>query len=202
MDIPSRRAGLSALIVCLCLSACANKPQDPADYAGKLAAERAVKDASLLSSDDPIPKSRHAMFLPLAYFPIDPEYNVPAALKPVDDKTIYEMPTSTGTSRKMRRVGTIEFILKGQPLAIVAFNEVGTDPGDLFVAFNDLTSGSETYQAGRFMDLRRNATRIYDVDFNRAYHPYCYYNPTYECPLPPPQNRLKIPIRAGERMRK
>ena len=43
--------------------------------------------------------------------------------------------------------------------------------------------------------------RIYEVDFNRAYIPYCYYNPTYECPYPAPENRLKIPIRAGEKMK-
>ena len=64
--------------------------------------------------------------------------------------------------------------------------------------FSDLTSGTETYAAGRFIDLNRNATGIYELDFNRAYIPYCYYNPTYECPYPPPENRLKIPIRAGE----
>ena len=51
------------------------------------------------------------------------------------------------------------------------------------------------------MDLDRNTTGIYEVDFNRAYIPYCYYNPTYECPLPPPENRLKIPVRAGERVK-
>ena len=59
-----------------------------------------------------------------------------------------------------------------------------------------------TYSAGRFMDLSRNPTGIYEVDFNRAYIPYCYYSPTYECPYPPRENRLQIPIRAGERMRK
>jgi uncharacterized protein DUF1684 len=99
-------------------------------------------------------------------------------------------------------VGALEFTLKGQPLKLTAFNEVGTDPGSLFVAFGDLTNATETYAAGRFMDLFRNTTGIYEVDFNRAYVPYCYYNPTYECPLPPPENRLKIPIRAGERMKK
>ena len=78
-------------------------------------------------------------------------------------------------------------------MKLLAFNEVGTDPGSLFVAFSDLTNGTETYAAGRFMDLTRNRTGIYEVDFNRAYIPYCYYNPTYECPLPPPENRLKIP---------
>jgi uncharacterized protein (DUF1684 family) len=52
------------------------------------------------------------------------------------------------------------------------------------------------------MDLERNTTGIYEVDFNRSYIPYCYYNPTYECPYPPAENRLKIPVRAGERIKK
>jgi hypothetical protein len=185
----------------LATAACSPQPPDERDYATKLGAVRATKDAEFARGDDPIPKARHAQFLPLAYFPIDPDYHVPGTLKPIDDKTIYEMPTSTGAQRKMRRVGSIEFTLKGQPLKLLAFNEVGTDPGSLFVAFSDLTSGTETYAAGRFMDLTRNTTGIYEVDFNRAYIPYCYYNPTYECPLPPVENRLKIPIRAGERMK-
>jgi uncharacterized protein (DUF1684 family) len=145
---------------------------------------------------------RHAEFLPLAYFAIDSGYNVPGTIKPIDDKAIYEMPTSTGANRKMRRVGSLEFTLKGQPLKLTAFNELGTDPGSLFVAFSDLTNGTETYEAGRFMDLERNTTGIYEVDFNRAYIPYCYYNPTYECPYPPKENRLQIPVRAGERLKK
>jgi hypothetical protein len=172
------------------------------DFAAKLAAERAAKDAAFLASDDPIPRLRHAQFLPLAYFPIDAEYSVPAGLKPSNDATVLDMPTSTGTNRKMRRAGALEFTLKSQPLTLTAFVEVGQDPGHLFVPFSDRTSGTETYAAGRFMDLQRNGTGIYEIDFNRAYIPYCYYSPTYECPYPPPENRLKIPIRAGERMKK
>jgi len=195
---------LPALVTLLALltGACSSRPPDqPKDYVGKIAAERAAKDAAFAASDDPIPKAKHAEFLPLAYFPIEPDYNAPGVLKPIDDQTVYEMPTSTGANRKMRRVGSLEFTLKGQPMKLLAFNELGTDPGSLFVAFNDLTSGTETYAAGRFMDLTRNATGIYEVDFNRAYIPYCYYNPTYECPYPPRENRLQIPIRAGERMK-
>jgi uncharacterized protein (DUF1684 family) len=184
-------------------AACASRPPDDSrDYAAKVAADRAVKDAAFLAANDPIPKSRHDQFLPLAYFPIEPEYSVPAGLKLSNDRTIIEMPTSTGTNRKMRRAGTLEFALKGQPLKLTALNEVGEDPSHLFVPFSDLTSGTETYAAGRFMDLNRNGTGIYEVDFNRAYIPYCYYNPTYECPYPPKENRLNIPIRAGERMKK
>ena len=183
--------------------ACSNKPPDDSrDFAAKLAADRAAKDAAFMAGDDPIPKSRHAQFLPLAYFPIEQAYSVPAVLKPSNDPTVIEMPTSTGTNRKMRRAGSLEFTLKGQPLKLTALNEVGQDPSHLFVPFSDLTSGTETYAAGRFMDLNRNGTGIYEVDFNRAYIPYCYYSPTYECPYPPPENRLQIPIRAGERMKK
>ena len=192
-----------ALALSIALSACSSRPPEaPKDYAGKIAAERASKDAAFAASDDPIPKAKHAEFLPLAYFPIDPDYNAPGALKPIDDKTVYEMPTSTGATRKMRRVGSLEFTLKGQPMKLIAFNELGTDPGSLFVAFSDLTNGVETYSAGRFMDLTRNPTGLYEVDFNRAYIPYCYYNASYECPLPPKENRLKIPVHAGERMKK
>jgi len=194
---------LVALAAALAItSACSPAPPDERDYATKIAAARAAKDADFARGDDPIPASRHAEFLPLAYFAIDPDYNVPGTIKPIDDKTVYEMPTSTGANRKMRRVGSLEFTLKGQPLKLTAFNELGTDPSSLFVAFGDLTNATETYAAGRFMDLTRNTTGIYEVDFNRSYIPYCYYNPTYECPLPPSENRLKIPVRAGERMKK
>jgi uncharacterized protein (DUF1684 family) len=199
---PSRLRGL---LLCLAFAvpiACSNKPpEEPKDYVSKIASDRAAKDAQFAKDDEPVPANRKGEFLPLDYFPIDPDYHVPAALKRSDDPTIIDMPTSTGTTRKMRRVGTLEFTLKGQQLKLTAFVEVGSDPNRLFVPFSDLTSGTETYPAGRFMDLDRTATGIYEVDFNRAYNPYCYYSPTWECPYPPPENRLKVPIRAGERMK-
>ena len=92
------------------------------DYPAKIAADRAAKDAAFLAGNDPIPKARHAEFLPLAYFPIEADYNVPAGLKKGNDPTIIEMPTSTGTNRKMRRAGSLEFSLKGQPLKLTAFS--------------------------------------------------------------------------------
>ena len=70
----------------------------------------------------------------------------------------------------------------------------------LFVPFGDLTNGVETYSGGRFLDLDRTPTGFYDLDFNRAYHPYCVYNPTYDCPVPPRENRLAVAIPAGERL--
>jgi uncharacterized protein (DUF1684 family) len=197
-----KRSNIALLLLSIAVaSSCGRKPpENEQDYVSKLAAERAQKDADFRKASDPIPDNRKAELLPLVYFPIDPSYKVPAVLKRLDDPTIIEMPTSTGTSRRMRRYGTLEFTLKGQALKLTAFIEVA-DPNHLFVAFTDLTSGTETYPAGRYLDLTPNSTGNYELDFNRAYNPYCYYNVSYECPYPPSENRLKIPIRAGEKIK-
>ena len=113
------------------------------------------------------------------------------------------MPTSSGQPRQERRAGTLEFTLRGQPVTLTAFVEADApNMNRLFVPFSDLTSGTETYAGGRFLDLDRTPTGIYELDFNRAYTPYCYYNPSYECPYPPTENHLKVRIEAGERLKK
>lgn len=196
-------AALAALAIVIGLSACSNKPPEDKDYAARLIGDRQVKDAQFMKEDEPVPESRKARLLPLAYFPVDPDYNVPAALKPAASETIVEMPTSTGAPRRQRIVGTLEFVLKGQPLKLTA--SVDTDAPNLdyiTVMFTDLTSGTETYPGGRYIDLDLNGSGIYGLDFNRAYNPYCYYNESYECPYPPPENRVKVPIRVGERFKK
>jgi uncharacterized protein len=163
---------------------------------------RADKDNFMRhSAESPIPDERRASFPPLSYFPIEPEYRVPAALTVARGQDQIEIPTSRGERRPHYRVGTLRFTLKGQLLTLTAFVEVGQeDLRRLFVPFGDLTNGTETYPGGRYLELDRTATGIYDLDFNRAYHPFCYYNPKYDCPYPPRENRLTIPIRAGEKM--
>jgi uncharacterized protein len=174
----------------------------PAAYPDQIAAWHAEKDRFMRESpESPIPEDRRAAFGALTYFPIDPAYRVPAALQPAPPGPAVEMPTSTGQRRKMRRVGTLAFTLKGQPLSLGAFVEAdGKDMRRLFVPFGDLTNGLETYQGGRYLDLDRTATGVYDLDFNRAYHPFCLFNASYDCPYPPAESRLKTPVRAGERL--
>ncbi len=195
---------LTTLVALLIVAAGCSSPRPPEDtpetYVARVAAGRAAKDAEFSKEDDPIPAARKAELLPLSYFAIEPDYKVPAALKGADAPKREMMPTSTGQRRAMLDVGLLEFILKGQPMSLRAFTE--TDINHLTVMFSDMTSGTETYPAGRYIDLVRTQTGLYELDFNLAYNPYCYYNLTYECPYPPPENRLKIPIRAGERMKK
>lgn len=199
-----RLASLWLLLALAAVSAaaCRNEPPAATDYVNKVEASRTAKDANFQASKDPIPEAKKDEFLPLAYFPVDSDYNVPGVLKPASEGPMLVMPTSTGQQRNMRRVGVLEFTLKGQPMKLTAFVEEGTrDLDRLFVPFSDVTSGTETYPAGRYMDLDRTATGVYEVDFNYAYQPYCYFNLTYDCPLPPAENRLKTPIRAGEKMK-
>ena len=185
------------------LAACSPPPvEDDASFARSLAEFRAAKEQAFRESDSPVPPVRRAELLPLAYFPGSSDDRVPAVLRGEPDRVTLEMPTSTGERRLMQRVGTLQFALKGQSLALGAFTEAAAPKMDrLFVPFVDLTSGTETYPAGRYLDLDRTRTGIYVIDFNRAYNPYCYYNPTYDCPYPPRENRLKVPVRAGEKMK-
>lgn len=198
------RSRLLLLVASSVLAACSTQPPVQ-DYAVEVASARAVKDAMLReASDSPVPRDQLDRFVPLAYYGIDESYRTPAALAPLDerDAPVLDMPTSTGQRRAMRRAGKLQFTLRGQMHTLTAFVSAD-DPARerLFVPFRDLTAGTETYAAGRYLDLDRTATGLYDLDFNRAYQPYCYFDTTYDCPIPPQENRLPVPIRAGERMR-
>jgi uncharacterized protein len=171
-------------------------------YDEEIAAWRVEKDRFMRESNEsPVLAGDRATFAPLPYFPVSDTYRVPAALQIIDTQDVIEMSTSTNQRRRMRRIGTLRFTLKGQALQLTAFVEASErDVRRLFVPFNDLTNGTETYPGGRYLDLDRTATGIYDLDFNRAYHPFCLFNPKYECPVPPRENRLQVPIRAGEKL--
>jgi uncharacterized protein (DUF1684 family) len=164
---------------------------------------RAEKDRFMRSADSPVPEGQRAGFPPLVYYPIDPAYSVPASLAVAPGEDILELSTSGGLRRKMRKIGTLQFTLKDQPLTLTAFVDATTnDVRRLFVPFGDLTNGNETYPGGRYLDLERTATGFYVVDFNRAYNPFCVFNAAYDCPYPPRENRLKVPVRAGEKLHK
>jgi len=177
-------------------------PTSNKSYPEQLQAARAELDQSFRSRpNEPVPPHLMDKLLPLKYFPPDTTYIVPASLKLAEERIFIEMPTSTGETRKEERVGVLEFTLKERPMTLGAFIEAGSnDLNRLFVPFRDLTSGSETYAAGRYLDLERTPTGLYNIDFNKAYFPYCYYNSTYNCPYPPDENKLPVPIRAGQRL--
>jgi uncharacterized protein len=188
---------LALLALSLSLIACEAKPLP----AGDVASWRAEKDRFMHSADSPVPAEKRATFPPLLYYPIDPAYQVPASLNVARGDEVLKIPTSTGQRRDMRRIGSLRFMLHGKELSLTAFvDATSNDMRRLFVPFGDLTNGNETYPGGRYLDLERTASGAYDLDFNRAYNPFCVFNAAYDCPLPPKENRLPAPVRAGEKL--
>jgi len=187
------------------LAACTSGPQpmDDTGYDRDVLAWRADKDTMLKSSaDSPLLPEDRAVFTGLPYFPINSLYRMPARLdEDRSNTTVIELSTSAEEKRRMQRVGALRFTFNGKPLTLTAFADEGTTViTRLFVPFGDLTSGDTTYGGGRYLDLDRTPTGLYDIDFNRAYHPYCVYNISYVCPVPPRENRLDIAILSGEKL--
>jgi uncharacterized protein len=161
----------------------------------------------------PLPAVSRAVFGGLPYFEYDPGLRVLAAVEPAEEARILiagsgeQHPETDGPSARpflFRRFATATFELEGEPrrLALYWLEAYG---GGVFLPFGDATSGRETYGAGRYLldtvkgaDLGEQDGRLV-LDFNFAYNPSCSYDPRWACPLAPPENRLPVAIRAGER---
>ena len=113
-----------------------------------------------------------------------------------------QLQTSIGDLRDFDVYGTFVFYAQGQEGRLTAYRMVPEPPGfdELFVPFKDATTGTETYGAGRYMDVERQDGDEYVLDFNRAYNPLCAFSPRYNCPYPPPQNKLAFAVEAGEKI--
>lgn len=176
---------------------------DPHRYAAHLAQDRAAKDAFFGSSGhSPIPTSERVSFSGLAYYGVNPALRFEGLrLQPYDGAAPVEfmISTSDDQQRPARRLGSLIFRIKDEPSSLVAY-ALRPANGSLFVPFLDATSGTETYAAGRYLDLEPEEDGTYVLDFNVAYHPYCAYSPHFSCPLTPAENRLPDRIEAGERL--
>lgn len=165
---------------------------------------RADKDEFFKSAPgSPIPAAQRAAFTGLPYFPVDPALVFEErVLEPYGgtEPTAFEIPTSDGKLRPAKRAGTFAFDLEGERRTLTAYAFESGDPQSVFVPFMDRTSGTETYGAGRYLDLEPEEDGTYTLDFNLAYHPSCVYDTKYSCPLTPAENRLPVRIEAGERL--
>lgn len=162
---------------------------------GRLEDFRREKNAFFRSDDSPILSGERAAFTGLRYFPENPALRFELALERVTSGDTITLDTSTGESRVFRRAGFLNFSVDGKPARLTLF----VDSNGSFLPFRDATSGTETYGAGRYLEPEEVGSGIFRVDFNYAYNPYCAYAEHYSCPLPPRENWLHVPIRAGER---
>jgi uncharacterized protein (DUF1684 family) len=177
----------------------------PHDYTSAITGYRAEKDEFFKHSPgSPIPEAERSEFAGLLYYPVNVDL-VFEGLTPSpysgDEPTTFQIPTSDGRLRPATRAGTFTFDIAGVPARLTAYELEGAhSDGRLFLPFLDSTSGTETYGAGRYLDLEPDDDGTYAIDFNLAYHPSCVYAPQFSCPLTPAENRLPVRIEAGERL--
>jgi uncharacterized protein (DUF1684 family) len=158
---------------------------------------RAMKDEFFATDpSSPLTPPQRARFRGLAYYPPNPELAVEAGLEASVTPSHVDLVTSSGDTDRYRRAGVARFEVAGALAAITLFRSAR---GELFVPFRDATSGTETYGAGRYLEARVLGDDRAVLDFNYAYNPYCAYSPEWRCPIPPIENHLAVPIRAGER---
>jgi len=170
-------------------------------------AHRLAKDDAFRTEPwSPISGAERRQFPGLSYFAPDERWRVNAALTRLKEGRAFEMATSTGEPRLQLRYGRLDLATPEGPASLFAYRDAAdaqgmahAGDGPLFLPFRDLTSGQQTYGAGRYLDLVEVASDTIEVDFNLAYSPYCAYSEAYSCPLPPAENWLKIAVRAGER---
>ena len=135
-------------------------------------------------------------FKGLDYYPVDPAWRLSAGYEPYDPPKPVDVPNVLGGVFHETAPGALVFEVEGETCRLDPIPD-----GDSFLlVFGDKTNGKETYGGGRFivLDLPEEAGPIV-VDFNKSYSPPCVFTPYATCPLPPPQNRIGAPVRAGER---
>jgi uncharacterized protein len=137
------------------------------------------------------------MFHGALWFPVNASYRLEAAFTPYPRPKELNIPDTTGRARLMQAPGYVTFRLNGETLRL----EPVVSGNELFFMFKDRTSGRETYGVGRFLESEMPKNGKVVLDFNKAYNPYCAFNPYSSCPIPPKQNTLITRIEAGEKYR-
>ncbi len=163
--------------------------------------EREEKDIYMKTAEDsPLADSTKASFTHLSYYPVDSTYRILADLIPAIDNEIVTMRVRDAKSREYIKYGVAEFELAGAQHQLTLFKYSDPEYDKLiFLPFFDKTSGEETYGGGRYLEILQTDSLKVEIDFNKAYNPYCSYNLKYHCTIPPDENRLSVPILAGEK---
>jgi len=137
-------------------------------------------------------------FVGIDYYPIDPKWRVEANWVEYKPPHQLEIPNVLGQIDKMPVPGKAVFERDGKKYELLPVLE-DPDAKELWFIFADKTSAKETYGGGRFLytDMPKDGKLV--IDFNKAYNPPCAFTPHATCPLAPTENRLAIPVTAGEK---
>ncbi|MFN8376321.1 MAG: DUF1684 domain-containing protein [Anaerolineae bacterium] len=144
----------------------------------------------------PLTPEQRAKFEGLTYFEPNAALDLTIAVQPFAEQTPVKIQTSTGDIRTYKRYGEVRFMVDEQEQRLTIYET----PHGYFLPFVDSNADGDTYGAGRYIDPEPVGGGKFHVDFNQAYNPTCVYGDGWSCPITPAENRLKVAIRAGEKM--
>jgi uncharacterized protein len=173
---------------------------EAAEWRRELETEREMKNEFMARHPESPFVAGRVPFHELRYFPIEARFRVRATLRRRSSPEEAYLRTNRDNQAVMRYLGDLEFEVEGRKLRLRVYHAgegVGTS---VFVPFRDATSGDDSYGPGRYLTLELTESDEYDLDFNRAFNPYCAYTDEYECGYPPAENDLPVPIAAGEKV--
>ena len=176
--------------------------EDGTGYNHEIIEERKSTDRFMRTSTQSPFAGANESFKGLQYYPPDINYRIIAGFEPIEQKRTRMLATSDGAEQHYREYGYAVFTLEGIENRLLILESIIPGPlqKKLFLAFGDETTARETYGAGRYLDVSHTpGASTITLDFNKAYNPYCAYNDTFSCPLPPAENLLNVAIRAGEK---
>ena len=154
------------------------------------------------SKTSPLTKDDLKKFKALPFFSADTTFRVDAKFVRTENQTPFIMPTTTSRQPVYEKYGEAHFTLMGKNIVLTIYQSHDLRKTEeykdyLFLPFTDLTNGLETYGGGRYIGLTIPPGEEIIIDFNKAYNPYCAYNPKYSCPLVPRENHIELAIEAG-----
>ena len=171
-------------------------------YSAQLNKARSEKNRALRESpDSPLSAPQKTVFDTLVYYAAELAFVVEATISRETNPDTLLIQMSANRAEKFLHWGLAQFKIGNQPQQLGIYLKADGKDSTLFIPFTDRTNGHETYGGGRYLDVplpEPNATEI-ELDFNRAYNPYCAYNNAYSCPVPPAENRLQVAIPSGEK---
>ena len=144
----------------------------------------------------PLTPQQKASFTGLHYFPENESLNLIVEIERFPEGKMVQIQTNTGDLQVYERLGCFSFEVDGESVSLTMY----ANPNGIFLPFVDSLAGEETYPAGRYLEPQQLLDGRFHVDFNLAYNPYCAYNANWSCPITPAENRLNVPIRAGEKI--
>lgn len=147
-------------------------------------------------SQSPLTREQRKLFSGLKYFSENDALRLEVKVEEFSVKMGFNVQTSTGGVQYYEKFGKFSFDVEGTQVELTIYQ---SEHG-FFLPFVDALAGSETYPAGRYLEPEPLPGGRFFIDFNLAYNPYCAYNDMWSCPITPTENRLKVAIRAGEKL--